>query len=148
MADSLDRLRRRIADLAADDGTFYVACARTDRRPDPLTGKRFASEEAANEAVDLATDYRERLRETDPDLPEYTFAVYEDAADPLAAVSTRERAPGRRENGLPRTSRSITLSGENDREWLRMDNAPVVHVRRDGEPLPDDAVSRQLDSKL
>ncbi|UPV99737.1 hypothetical protein M0R88_14605 [Halorussus gelatinilyticus] len=148
MSDSLDTIRREIDDIAAEDGDFYVACADTDERPAPLTGRRFPTEEAANEAADLARSYRATLRESDPDLPEHRLSVYECTDDPPTMVSTRERAAGTRENGLPRTSRSVTLSGDCESEWLRMDNAPLVHVRRDGEPLPDDAVERQLDSKL
>jgi hypothetical protein len=148
MADSLATLRRQIAERATDDGSFYVACADTGARPQPLTDERFPTEDAAEEAADLVRAYREILRETDPELPECRLSVYEASGDPLTLVSTRESADGQRENGLPRTSRSVTLSGEGEREWLRMDNAPLVHVRRDGEPLPDDAIERQLDSKL
>ncbi|WP_276301137.1 DUF7552 domain-containing protein [Halorussus lipolyticus] len=148
MSDSLEALRRQIAECATDDGDFYVACAETDERPAPLTGRRFPSEEAAEEAAQLARTYRSRLRETDPELPEHRFAVYEQSGNPLTIVSTRERTEEKRENGLPRTERSVTVSGDGEHEWLRMDNAPVVHVRQDGEPLPDDAVERQLDSKL
>ncbi|WP_435178295.1 DUF7552 domain-containing protein [Halorussus sp. AFM4] len=148
MADALETIRRNIGELATEDGDFYVACAETDECPAPLTGRQFPTEDAAREAAALARTYRETLRESDPDLPQYRLAVYERTGDPLTLVSTRERAAGQRPNGLPRTSRSVTLSGAGEREWLRMDNAPLVHVRRNGEPLPDDAVERQLDSKL
>jgi hypothetical protein len=148
MADSLDALRRRIADRATEDGDYYVACADTDAQPAPLTSHRFPSETAAEEAAELARAYRVTLRESDPELPERRLSVYEASGDSLTLVSTRERVAGQRANGLPRTSRSVTLSGDGDREWLRMDNAPLVFVRRDGEPLPDDAVERQLDVKL
>lgn len=148
MADSLATLRDEIAEIATDDGDYYIACAETDECPAPVTDHRFSSEEAAKEAVDLAQTYRETLRESDPDLPECRLSVYEAAGDSLTLVSTRERTGDQRENGLPQTSRSVTLSGSGEHEWLRMDNAPLVHVRRDGEPLPDDAIERQLDSKL
>ncbi|UPV73686.1 hypothetical protein M0R89_14205 [Halorussus limi] len=148
MPDSLDAIRGRIDRRADESGDFYVACAETDERPAPLTGRRFPTEAAASEAADLARAYREALRESDPELPERRLSVYELTDDPPTLVSTRKRAAGRRDNGLPRTSRSVTLSGDCESEWLRMDNAPLVHVRRDGEPLPDDAVERQLDSKL
>ena len=45
-------------------------------------------------------------------------------------------------------SHSITLSGDGEQEWLRIDDAPVVTVREDGEPLGDAAVERQLNAKL
>lgn len=148
MADSLDAIRRRIADRATENGDFYVACADTDAQPAPLTDRRFPSEIVAEEAADLARAYRATLRESDSELPERRLSVYEASGDSLTIVSTRERVEGKRANGLPRTSRSVTLSGEGDGEWLRMDNAPLVYVRRDGEPLPDDAVERQLNVKL
>ncbi|WP_132060699.1 DUF7552 domain-containing protein [Halorussus amylolyticus] len=152
MADSLDHLRHEIDALAASDGAFYVACAETNRRPTPLSARRFPTEGAAREAADLARAYRDRLRETDSGLPTHRFVVYEaeDGADADAPtlVSTRERTAGHRANGLPRTSRSVTLSGDHETEWLRMDNAPLVHVSHDGEPLDDDAIARQLDAKL
>ncbi|USZ68359.1 hypothetical protein NGM10_01135 [Halorussus salilacus] len=148
MADALDRLRRRIDGLATPDGDFYVACAETDRRPAPLADRRFPTAAAACEAAAAAREYREALRESDPGLPEYRLAAYQARADAPTLVSTREPAAGRRENGLPRSSRSVTLSGDGEREWLRMDNAPLVHVSHDGEPLDDDAVARQLDAKL
>src|SRR6056297_2113358 len=148
MSDSLDAIRRKIAALATGSGDFYVACADTDERPAPLSGRRFPTEEAASSAADLARSYRKLLRETDPNLPERRLSVYERVDDPPTMVSTRERTAGTRENGLPRTSRSVTLSGDCESEWLRMDNAPLVHVRSEGEPLPDDAVERQLESKL
>ncbi|MFC7080571.1 DUF7552 domain-containing protein [Halorussus caseinilyticus] len=148
MVDSLDAIRQKIGDLASEDGDFYVACAETDDCPAPLTGRRFPTEAAADEAADLAREYRATLRESDPDLPHHRLAVYERSGGPLTFVSTRERTAGQRENGLPRTSRSVVVSGDGEREWLRMDNAPLVHVRQDGEPLPDDAIERQLDSKL
>lgn len=148
MADSLATIRREIADRATEDGDFYVACADTDSQPTPLTGRRFPSASVAEEAADLARAYRATLRESDPELPERRLSVYEASGDSPTLVSTRERVPGQRANGLPRTSRTVTLSGDGDHEWLRMDNAPLVFVRRDGEPLPDDAVERQLDAKL
>jgi len=148
MAAPLDRLREQIDERAAEDGDFYVACADTGRRPTPLAGRRFPSEAAAREAADRAATYRALLRESDPELPEYRLTVYEAPSDAPTLVSTRERASGHRENGLPRSSRSVTLSGDDEREWLRMDNAPLVHVRHDGEPLDDDAIARQLDAKL
>jgi hypothetical protein len=67
-----------------------------------------------------------------------------------ARSRSRTRRNGRshpRENGR-QPPRSITLSGDGDREWLRMDRAPVVTVREDGEPLDDAVVARQLNAEL
>lgn len=148
MAATLPTLREKLDKLTAEDGDFAVACADTGDSPVPLTGARFESEDDAQKAAELAHAYREQLRETDPDLPERSLTVYETASDPLTLVSTREPADGRRENGLPRSSRSVTLSGDDEHEWLRMDNAPLVHVSHDGDPLDDAAIERQLDAKL
>jgi hypothetical protein len=148
MADCLTSLRRRLSESATPDGEFYVACAETGDRPVPLTGRNFPTEDAAREAADVARRYRAVLRDADSELPERRLAVYQHTADGPTLVSTREEADGKRENGLPRTTRSVTLSGEDEREWLRMENAPLVHVSRDGTPLDDDAIARQLDSKL
>lgn len=148
MADTLPTLRDELTQLTVENGSFAVACADTGKSPVPLTGERFASEDDAQEAAELARAYREQLRAADPDLPERTLVVYETENDPITLVSTREPAEGRRPNGLPRSSRSVTLSGDDETEWLRMDNAPLVHVSHDGDPLDDVAIERQLDAKL
>jgi hypothetical protein len=61
-------------------------------------------------------------------------------------TTARENEPSRGRDHQP--PRSITLSGDGDREWLRMDHAPVVTVREDGEPLDDAVVARQLNAEL
>ncbi|WP_227376607.1 DUF7552 domain-containing protein [Haladaptatus halobius] len=148
MDETLRRTRREIEQLAVDDGRFSVACADTGERPMPITGTRFETDEDAHRATELACKYRNALREHDPDVPHYRFVVNEESPRPLQMASVRERTSGIRANGLPQTRRSVTIASDGDGEWVEMENAPIVHLSRDDGPVGDDAVSRQLDSKL
>lgn len=158
MTDSLEDLHRQIEDITAPDGDFAVVCPRSGKCPVPVRGQSFPSADAAEEAVDLVREYRTLLREVDPHLENIPIVATERAADPLALETSEP--DGRPDDGRRRQSRlgravpaadsprTVTLSGEGDAEWLRMDGAPVVDVRRDGEPLDDATVSRQLRSAL
>ncbi|WP_227354593.1 DUF7552 domain-containing protein [Haladaptatus salinisoli] len=148
MDETLRRTRREIERLAVENGRFSVACADTGERPMPITGARFETDEDAHRAAELAREYRDALREHDRDVPRYRFVVNEEPPRPLQMASVRERTSGTRANGLPRTRRLVTLAGDGGGEWIEMENAPIVHLSRDGGPVGDDAVSRQLDSKL
>lgn len=146
MADAPpEELRRRIDELADDAGPFYLACAETGETPMPVTGARFASHDDAEAAAGLARRYRDALRAVDPSLPRRRLVVAERTGD-LALVSSRRRADGYRENGLPRSTRAATAVGRGTGEWLSMENAPVVHLARDEGPLDDELVDRQLDA--
>lgn len=140
MPDRLEALRSRIDELTEPDGDFAVVCPLSGKRPVPVRGAAFPSADAAETAVELVREYREVLREVDPHLEAVPIVASEVGADPLSIDGATEC--------LGRSSRSVTVSGEGDGEWLRMDDAPVVHVRRDGELLDDDAVTRQLRAKL
>lgn len=140
MTDRLEHLHQQIDDLTDPDGDFAVVCPSSGKRPVPVRGESFPSAEAAEEAVELVREYRTLLREVDPHLENIPIVAAETGADPLALDDDS--------GSLGRASRSISLSGEGDGEWLRMDDAPVVHVRRDGELLPDGSVARQLDAQL
>ncbi|NHN58779.1 MULTISPECIES: hypothetical protein [Halorussus] len=140
MPDRLEPLRSRIDELTDPDGDFAVVCPLSDKRPVPVRGASFPSADAAETAVGLVREYREVLREVDPHLEAIPIVASEVGADPLTLDGASEC--------LGRSSGSVTVSGEGDGEWLRMDDAPVVHVRRDGELLDDDAVTRQLRAKL
>ncbi|WP_433630755.1 DUF7552 domain-containing protein [Halomicrococcus sp. NG-SE-24] len=148
MDETLRAARSEIEELAVEDGEFCVACAETGERPPPVTGARFANADDARRAAALAREYRDGLREHDPDLPRHRFVVSESAARSLQFAGVRERTDDTRANGLPRTSRSVVAAGDGEGEWLRMANAPLVHLTRNGDPVGDDAVGRQLDSKL
>lgn len=152
MSDTLDDLQHRIADLSSLDGEFYVACPDTGERPVPLKGTSFASAADAERAVDLARTYRERLRGISPTLPERRIVAYEKCAGPLSSDTTRKSDGGGKvvgnQDDEPRTSQSVTLTGNGDGEWLRMDDAPLVDVRRDGELVDDAVVEYQLSVEL
>ncbi|UPV99739.1 hypothetical protein M0R88_14615 [Halorussus gelatinilyticus] len=149
MTDSLEHLRQRITDLTDPDGDFAVVCPLSGKCPVPVRGESFPSADAAEEAVDLVVEYRKLLREVDPHLENVPIVATERGDDPLAfdAREQSERA-GEASGRRRRLCRSVSLSGEGDDEWLRMENAPVVHVRRDGELLDDETVSRQLRAAL
>lgn len=144
----LRRARERVAALATEDGAFHVACAATGARPEPVAGVTFGSHEDARRAAAAARRYRAALRELDPELASYDLVVYGDEAGDVAVTCTRERTRGARPNGLPRARRVATLGGPHDGEWLRVENAPVVHLARDADPVGDEAVERQLDESL
>lgn len=147
-ATTLARARERVEALAAEDGTFHVACARTGARPEPVAGTTFPSHDDAVTAAAAAREYRAALGELDPGAREYDLVVVAGGDGDLEVTCARERADGVRANGLPRARRTATAAGTRDGEWLRMDDAPVVHLSRAAEPVDDEAVERQLDAKL
>lgn len=140
MPGRLEDLHQQIDDLTDLEGDFAVVCPLSGKRPVPVRGASFPSAEDAEDAVGLVREYREVLREVDPHLEAIPIVASERTADPLALDDTTEC--------LGRSSRTVTISGEGDGEWLRMDDAPVVYVRRDGELLDDSTVTLQLRSKL
>lgn len=146
--DRLERARRAVDDLATDDGRYVVACAHSGRSPAPIDDARFDSPDDARRAAEAARRYHETLAELDPERPTFRFAVYERDGDPIALSRTREPTDDRRANGVPRAESTVTLSSGRDGEWLRLRNAPVVHLSRGDGPFDDDVVARQLDSKL
>lgn len=144
----LRRLRTAVDRLSSDDGSYVVACADSGRRPSPLEGTRFDTYEAAERAAAAATRYQRLLGELDPGRPVYRFAVYERDGGSLTVSRIREPTGERRANGLPRSVERVTLSSERDGEWLRLENAPVVHLSSGAEPFDDDVVAGQLERKL
>ena len=147
-ATTLRRTRERVDDRSVDDGTHHVACARTGARPEPVAGASFGCVDDAEAAAEAARTYRAALRELDPSLPEYDLVVTGDELPDVEVACARERTGGTRSNGLPRARRTATVAGARDGEWLRVENAPVVHLSRDDGPVDDAAVARQLDAKL
>jgi chorismate-pyruvate lyase len=140
MTDRLEHLHQQIDDLTDPDGDFAVVCPASGKRPVPVRGERFPSADAAEAAVELVCEYRTLLREVDPHLENIPIVAAQTSSDLLRLDDESD--------SLGRSSRSISLTGEDDGEWLRMSDAPVVHVRRDGELLDDRTVSRQLDAQL
>jgi hypothetical protein len=140
----LQRARERVEELADSDGAFAVACAETGVRPPPVWGARFPSFEAAERARNAAVAYREALRTLDPGCESYDLVVCEETDSSLGFASVRETTGGRRENGLPRTRRTVTLAGDGRDEWLQVQNAPVVDLVGPEALLDDEVVERQL----
>jgi hypothetical protein len=131
-ATVIPRTRERVAQLAVEDGTFYVACVETGGSPEPVTDATVPSHDAAAAAADATRRYRD---------------AHEGSDRSVGVTSSRERDAGTRANGLPRSRRVATVSGGGEGEWLRVENAPVVFLSRDANPLDVEAVERQLDSK-
>lgn len=134
MADRLETLRRQIDALTDPDGDFAVVCPLSGKRPVPVRGASFPSPTAAEEAVGLVCEYRRLLREVDPYLENIPVVATETPTATLAA----NRGPAAAPEG------SVTLSGDADGEWLAADESLLVRIRRDGKPLDDDSVARQL----
>jgi hypothetical protein len=139
MVDRLETLHRRIDALTDADGEYAVVCPRSGKRPVPVRTASFGSPTDAEAAADLVVEYRELLRQVDPHLECIPVVACEAGADPLAlADSERDTA----------SAGPVVLSGDRDGEWLAVGGAPVVEMRRDGAPLDDASVSRQLPSDL
>lgn len=78
VGNSLREIREHIDALRADEGRFYVVCARTGERPVPVADARFASRATAVEAARVAEEYRSALRRYDPSLAYRDLIVCED----------------------------------------------------------------------
>jgi len=90
VGNTLRDIRERIDALRADDGRFYLVCARTGERPIPVADARFDSRAAAVEAARVAEEYRSALRRYDPTLGFRDLIVCEDqwiSADGVRADS-------------------------------------------------------------
>jgi len=140
--------RETVADLASDDGAFVVAGRASGVRPAPVSAVAFDSYEAAERARDAAARYRAALRDVDPELPTYDLVVCERETGDLELATVRESTGERRENGVPRARETVTVTGDRRDEWLRVENAPLVHLTGPESPLDDELITRQLQSKL
>ena len=147
-ADNLRTAAARIEDLEADGGEFCVVCGETGISPAPVTGVCFDSFDAAEQACDVARTYRNALRTLDPTLAEYDLVVSAEAESSVQFAAAREVVDHERPNGLHRSESNVTLAGDGYDEWLRIENAPVVHLTGPDSLLDDELVSRQLDAKL
>lgn len=141
---TLLRARERVEALTAEAGPFVVACVDTGVQPPPVSEVAFDTYEAAERARDAAVEYRAALRELDPSLPDHDLAVCEATDTAVEFASVRETTTDRRANGLPRATRTVTLTGEGRDEWLRVENAPVVDFVGPEALLDDEVVERQL----
>jgi len=103
IGSTLRESRRRIQSLAIDDGSYYIVCARTGKRPLPVAGKRFDSRGAATAALRAAERYRRTLRRHDPQLPMYELIVCED--EPPDGTTSAE-TPGEKRGSMARDASS------------------------------------------
>lgn len=147
-AATVRNARAVVDDLACEDGAFVVAGKDTGVSPDPVSAAAFETYEAAERARDAAARYRAAMRDVDPDLPAFDLVVCERQADAVAIATVRESTAERRGNGLPRARETATVTGERRDEWLRVENAPLVHLAGPESLLDDELVTRQLRSKL
>jgi hypothetical protein len=145
---TLRRAREEVERLAVPDGGFVVVCRDSGVSPPPVSTARFGTYADAERARTAAVGYREALSDLDPSLPSHDLAVSEAWDDTLRFASVRETTGDRRENGLPRSSRTVTLAGDGRDEWLRIENAPVVHLRGPDALLDDEVIERQLRATL
>jgi len=139
MVDRLETLHRRIDALTDADGEYAVVCPRSGKRPVPVRAASFGAPADAEAAADLVVEYRDLLREVDPHLERIPVVAREAGADPLTLADADRDAS---------SAGPVVLSGDREGEWLAVDGAPVVEMRRDGAPLDDSKVSRQLSSGL
>lgn len=146
--ETVRRARRIVADLAFEDGAFVVAGKDTGVSPDPVSSVAFETYEAAERARDAAARYRAAMRDVDPGLPAFDLIVCERQAEGLELATVRESTTERRSNGLPRARETVTVTGERRDEWLRVENAPLVHLAGPESLLDDELVTRQLRAKL
>lgn len=147
-AETVRAARATVADLASDDGPFVVVGKCSGVRPTPVSAARFDSYEAAERARDAATRYRAAMRDVDPALPTYDLVVTERQTGGVEVATVRESTDERRENGVPRAREAATVTGDRRDEWLRVENAPLVHLTGPESPLDDELISRQLEAKL
>jgi hypothetical protein len=140
--------RENVAQLAGDGGAFAVACRETGTSPEPIDGATFETFEQAERARDAARRYRAVLRTLDPGLERYELSVCSADATDGTLTQVRQRTDRRRENGLPESRQTVTLTGEGGDEWLRVENGPVVHLAGPDALLDDELVTRQLESGL
>jgi hypothetical protein len=140
--------RETVERLASEDGPFAVACRETGVCPEPADGVTFATFDDAERARDAARRYRAVLRTLDPGLTRYELAVCSADAAGGTLTRVRQRTDRRRENGVPGSRQTVTLSGEGGGEWLRVENGPVVHLVGPDALLDDELVTRQLESGL
>jgi hypothetical protein len=147
-AATVREARETIAALAVENGEFIVAGKDTGVSPEPVSSVAFETYETAERARDAAVRYRAGMRDVDPDLPNYDLVVCERRTDAVELATVRESTAERRGNGVPRARQTVTVTGDRRDEWLRVENAPLVHLSGPESLLDDELVTRQLQSKL
>lgn len=142
------RIEREQIDELTGDGAFAVACRETGACPEPVDGATFETFAAAERARDAARRYRAVLRSLDPSLPSYDLGVCVADGTGGDLTQVRRRTGRRRENGVPASRQTVTLTGAGGDEWIRVENGPVVHLAGPDALLDGELVTRQLESAL
>jgi hypothetical protein len=137
--------RDRTEAVVVEDEEYGFACKDTGCSPAPVTDATF---EDAKLACLFARTHRRAFRRLDPSLPDYDPGVCDADTGAAEQVSVRKQTCSRRENGLSETGQSAPVSGGDTNECLRVENAPVDHLRGAGSLLDDKFVPRQLEAKL
>lgn len=68
-------LRAHIESLASDTGEFTLVCGRYGEQPVPAAGLRFPTRVVTRSAAAATAQYRERLRDYDPSVPQYDIVI-------------------------------------------------------------------------
>jgi hypothetical protein len=148
VAVTVRNARDVVADLACEDGAFVVVGKETGVSPDPVSAVAFETYAAAERARDAAARYRAAMRDLDPGLPTFDLVACERQSGTVELATVRESTTERRGNGLPQARQTVTATGDRRDEWLRVENAPLVHLAGPESLLDDALVTRQLRSKL
>jgi len=80
-----------------------------------------------------------------PDDPGETARAARETGD-LELATIRESTGERRENGVPRTRKTVT--GDHREDWLRVENAPPVRLAGPESPPDDEPMTGRLRSRL
>jgi hypothetical protein len=91
---TLGEIREHIESLATASGQFYLICGRTQNRPVPADGLRFADRPTAQAAVRATEQYRAALRQYDPQVPYYDVIACENGGGATLPPDANTKATG------------------------------------------------------
>lgn len=100
---TLTEIRTHIESLATQDGEYYLTCARYGDRPVPASTLRFPTRATARAAAQATTQYRQALRQYDPQVPYYDVIVCQ-------AISMKYRRKRVERNSFSSPTYSASLS--------------------------------------
>lgn len=89
----LTDIRAHIESLSSDSGEYYLVCARTGEQPVPAVGRRFDSREQARAGARATEEYREVLRQYDPQLACHDIIVCQEQDRPEREVTALRGEP-------------------------------------------------------
>ena len=150
-------LRAHIESLAVDDGEYTLVCSRHAEQPVPAAGLRFPTRQIARTAARATTQYRNALRQYDPELPRYDIVVcqgHPSATTPASSsISAESPTPHAESAGSPLVTfchrvaaavfETLAADGYSEAETAVMD-AYLDHAER--QPTADGLCLRLLES--